>query len=300
MVKFGLESRLFEDWRFSAGAWHNGPNEGKLIRIRDTAAGKIVILTTRRPDQEESERQIIGAYEIDRIDDEQHLVSTPDSRIRLTKQQSEMLLFWRYHSTTNKADWRTGLVRYVEDEQVHTILSDMSTVCGFSQSGIVARALLEKHFGAGQVPPPNGAIKGVDVGKRAALARKYPGGEGKDHKDLKLWVAKNPRSIDLPEGSRPFIEHRFESGDCVDIAFELPNNHWVAVEIETNIPYPGAHQAIKYRALLAAQRKLQLNSDLVKAILVAWSFDDDTKKFCKCYDIKTWSCRTKKMGTLVG
>lgn len=295
-----LESRLFEDWKFSAGAWHNGPNKGKLIPIHDTAAGKIVILTTRRPDQEESERQIIGAYEIDRVDAKQHLVSTQTSKIRLTKQQSEMLLFWRYYSSANnQADWRTGLVRYVEDEQVHTIMSDISKVCGSSQEGIVARALLAKHFGTGEAPPPNGAVKGEDAGKRAALARKYPGGEGKDHKNLKLWVAKNPDSIGLPKTAKPFIEHRFESGDYVDIAFELPNKHWVAVEIETNIPYPGAHQAIKYRALLAAQRKLELNSDQVKATLVAWNFDDSTKKFCKYYDIKAYSCRTNKMGTLV-
>jgi hypothetical protein len=48
-----LESGLFEDWSFNSGRYHHGAKEGEPIPIINTAPGKIVILTTRRPDQTE-------------------------------------------------------------------------------------------------------------------------------------------------------------------------------------------------------------------------------------------------------
>ena len=52
-----LESGLFENWTFNSGMYHHGSHERELIPINDTAPGKIVILTTRRPGQTEAERE---------------------------------------------------------------------------------------------------------------------------------------------------------------------------------------------------------------------------------------------------
>ncbi len=180
----------------------------------------------RRPETDgQGSNEIIGAYEIADIVDENNLIATSDHRIRLTKQQAELLPFWRHYKNKDGGGgpaWKTGLFRYLEDEQVHTILGDMSAVCGASQAGEDARKLLQRHFGQAPTPPRQGAINEPDPAKRAALARKYPGGEGKDHKQLKLWIAETPASIGLPKKSVDHIEHSFDSGDCVDILFELP------------------------------------------------------------------------------
>ena len=78
-----MESELFEKWRFNGGAWHNGRRSGEQIPVRYAGVGKIASLTTRKPDVEEKDRKIIGAYEIGDIDNEGNLNAHPDYRIRL-------------------------------------------------------------------------------------------------------------------------------------------------------------------------------------------------------------------------
>ena len=53
---------------------------------------------------------------------------------------------------------------------------------------------------------------------------------------------------------------------------KVAKRHGVS-EVETIVPLPGAHQAMKYRALLEVERSEALGSDRVKAILVAHRFD---------------------------
>ena len=59
-----MESELFEFWHFNGGAWHHGPRKGNPIPVHGADVGKIVILTTRKPAEEERDRRIIGGYEI--------------------------------------------------------------------------------------------------------------------------------------------------------------------------------------------------------------------------------------------
>ena len=47
--------------------------------------------------------------------------------------------------------------------------------------------------------------------------------EGAEHRKLKKWIATHPSVVSLPDASKGDVEYLFESGDCVDIAFELPN-----------------------------------------------------------------------------
>jgi hypothetical protein len=295
-----MESELFEFWQFNGGAWHHGPRKGKPIPVQDAGIGEIVILTTRKPETEERERRIIGAYEIGKID-EGNLVAHPDFRIRLRNTEAEQLSFWRYYRNGESSNpfWGTMLFRYLEDGQVHRILTDVATVVGESASKEVVDQLIERKFGGQEPPPAAGALtRGASVEKKVALSRKYPGGEGPEHRALKHWIADNPSSIGLPADSKKSVEHLFESGDCVDIAFSLPNGDCAAVEIETTQPFPGAHQAIKYRALLAAQRNWNLDSRRVTGILVAWAFSSADLTFCKKYGLQAWTCRKGEAGTM--
>ena len=72
----------------------------------------------------------------------------------------------------------------------------------------------------------------------------------------------------------------------MDIKFDLPDGTFAVVEIETIIPFPGAHQCIKYRALLEAEQGCALNSGNVRAILVAHHFDSQTRRFAEKYRIQ--------------
>lgn len=122
---------------------------------------------------------------------------------------------------------------------------------------------------------------------RAILRRKYGSqGEGREHKKIKKWVKNHPESIGLMNVVRAVVEHSFPSGDCVDILFVLPDKKYAVVEIETFDALPGAYQAVKYRALMCARCRIDLNSDNVQAILVAYRVRDDVKEFCSRYGIR--------------
>jgi hypothetical protein len=178
-------------------------------------------------------------------------------------------------------------------------LADIATTIGEASGKEVVQSLIVRKFGDKEAPAAAGALlNGKSVAKRVALARKYPGGEGPEHLALKKWVAKNPSCVGLPAASVPHVEHLFQSGDCVDIAFRLPGGNWAVVEIETTQPFPGAHQAIKYRALLAAQQDWKLNTNRVAGLLVAWAYSPTDLEFCRRYGIQAWQCRKGKTGSL--
>lgn len=129
----------------------------------------------------------------------------------------------------------------------------------------------------------------------AALPRQFTvaqrkfgtGGEGPEHLRLKEWVHDHPEAIQLQNVKDRKMEHTFLSGDAVDVLFITDNESDVVVEIETDNPLPGAHQLLKYRALRCGQRRIPLDSNKVRAVLVAWSVDEFTAQFCTQYEI-TW------------
>lgn len=124
-------------------------------------------------------------------------------------------------------------------------------------------------------------------GQDRNINKKYAsGGEGPDHKKLKEWIAENPQVIGLKNVKRYILEYVYPSGDAVDILFELSDDIDVVVEIETDNPFPGCYQAIKYRVLRCAQRNLNLDSESVRAIVVAWKIPEEVRHFCRRYDIE--------------
>ena len=113
--------------------------------------------------------------------------------------------------------------------------------------------------------------------------RKYSGGEGKEHRELKEYLAKHPERLGLKDPERREMEWIFESGDRADLVFWNKRGGITLVEIETDIPVPGAHQLIKYRALLCAQNGWRLGTPRVSAILVAWSVPAEVRECCRMY-----------------
>lgn len=288
-----MESKLFKDWCFGAGFFHTGQRKGKPINA-NLEAGGICILTTRFPGDKEEDRKIIGLYRIKEVKkgekEETIFVGDKNYGIRLPLDEAKELYFWDYYSIrSQKPAWRTGLFRYLNDGQVKSILLDLEkTVKSIEHREIIENLLqdfskitairngLRKH-----------SVTKETREKRIALKRKYgPGGEGDNHKRLKDFVAKNPCKIGLNNVTHVEIEYNFPSGDTVDILFKLQNDKDVIVEIETNDPFPGCYQAIKYRVLRCAERGLPIDSNEVNAVLVAWNIHPKVVDFCNQYGIK--------------
>ena len=133
--------------------------------------------------------------------------------------------------------------------------------------------------------------KATDL-KRALKTKYGLRGEGPTHKKLKEWVLANPEKIGLRRVEASHLEYEFLTGDRADIMFDLPKDHYAVVEIETDdldLIRQGAFQAIKYRTLKCAEIGCNINSNRVRAVLVAQREPEDLA-FCRNYDIGFIKC----------
>lgn len=283
------ESHLFEDWEWNPG---NEFKTGEPFRILQSGAGKLAILTTRFANCPEGERKIVGFFKIkDILDNHYRVIATKKQRLRLTLDEAHELNFWNYHKNkkNNVPMWRQGRFRYLQDDQVAAILHDLKSVVQNETTQSMIIELLKSDFPEyyDYRPEISGALK-EEVTKKVLLKRKYgKGGESKEHKELKEFIARNPESIGLKKNTvKAKIEHQYISGDLVDILFEPQNGSLnTVVEIELDNVVPGIHQAIKYRSLRCSQLGLSLNDKSVKATIVAWRLNDTERKLCSKYDI---------------
>lgn len=114
------------------------------------------------------------------------------------------------------------------------------------------------------------------------------GGEGKNHKDLRCWVKKNPERIDRRfHGVRAETEEDLLSGDRVDVVF-YGESETVAIEVKSRDSkwadlQRGIYQCVKYRAVLSAQNDyLPVESWLVTET----ALDGDLKALSKKLGVK--------------
>jgi len=263
------------------------------MHLRNVGEGKIAILTTRFPYDEETDRRIVGLFKIGEVREEPGketwLIADRQLCIRLPMEEAQELYFWDYYCTKEGAIWGTGLVRYLTNEQVSRILFDLKETVRDEKAKEGVERLIGEDFRGEVPPPPSGvrALRSIPREKRVLLNRKYgASGEGIDHKELKMWIAHNPQEIGLSGVTGKEIEYIFQSGDVADIVFNISENRFAVVEVETVCPFPGAYQALKYRVLKCAEEGLNIMSQDVEAILVSWSVPEDVRRFCKEYGIR--------------
>ena len=290
------ESKLFIDWKFGAGMYHNGNKKGQPIPIKRVRPGDLAIVTTRPPGQKEEERIIVGIYKIDQIDNSAQgkmgtlLVADKYSRLELGKEIASQMKFWDYHKPVigNRKEWHEGLFRYLDSNETDAILKALQQVLVDDHSKEILKSLRQTSV-IGTTSSSAPLDKTV---KEVLRRRKYgPRGEGKEHKQLKEWMANHPDFLGLKGVDETQVEeHRFPSNDLPDIVFKLQNG-WAVVEIETYDPLPGAYQAIKYKSLLCAEQNLDLDDENVTSFLVAYDIPKDIENFCERYQIKSYSKR---------
>ena len=85
------------------------------------------------------------------------------------------------------------------------------------------------------------------------------GGEGKEHKALKEYIAKHPESIGVKNVLVSKTEYDLLSGDRLDVYFECKKKKHVAVEVKPSTSpegdiLRGIFQCVKYQAVMNATR----------------------------------------------
>lgn len=150
------ESVLFRDWKYCAGRYHTGKKAGTPIHLSSVGKGKIAILTTRFPKDSEMERRIIGFFKIGQVENnhnkETTFIADESFRIRLLMEEAKELYFWNYYSTKGGARWGSGLIRYLNDDQVVRILTDLKEILRDEKAKAMVVNLLNQDFP--NVTPP--------------------------------------------------------------------------------------------------------------------------------------------------
>jgi hypothetical protein len=116
-------------WRFNAGTYHKGSRKDGPIPMRYAKVGKLGFFTSKTCEMVEEQRIIIAAYKIGTVEltkewgYEVAAVKRTQIRVRDLKRAPKFWTFYR--NSSGPPAWRSGLFRYVSDEQAqemyHTI-----------------------------------------------------------------------------------------------------------------------------------------------------------------------------------
>ena len=151
------------------------------------------------------------------------------------------------------------------------------------------------EFGSSPIEP---TVKDLnDEGRARAFYLERTGGVGEAdvHRMLKQYVADHPASIGLASVEGVDQEYLFISGDRCDIVFDLGGDGDAVVEIKDQQRgelVRGIYQAVKYRALMEAEKGLGEGYP-VSAHLVSQYMDDDIRALAKRFQVQ---CHTLPRG----
>lgn len=132
-----------EYW-FASGVYHQGPKQGQGIPMLQTGVGKFAFLTSRRYGTPEADRIIIASFVIDQFGDipdlgEYAVASSQDSPYSLGvpfERLDQAPRFWDYRDADASPDWRTGLFRYVSDDEARAMREAIAAVCDDIDPGV--------------------------------------------------------------------------------------------------------------------------------------------------------------------
>lgn len=130
-----------------------------------------------------------------------------------------------------------------------------------------------------------------------------PGGERTAHRLLKHYVASHATQFGLSNRAVAEIEHRFRTGDRVDVMFWNHSPERTVVEVEVlgseNI-CTGIHQAVKYRSLAEVEGGYEPWSPTVRSLVVAYRADyEEARRLAERYEVELVEVAPKLvLGTL--
>ena len=129
------------------------------------------------------------------------------------------------------------------------------------------------------------------IGKEYSAYKKRKGtsAEGEGHRKLKDYVAENPKALGLSTSKKGIKEYLYPSGDECDVIFEIAGDTYAVVEIKNGDEgdgelIKGVYQAIKYRALMEAE-KGHGKPIKIYTFLVAYSITRDVEQLASLFNI---------------
>lgn len=169
------QDRVFADWRIFTGTIKSGQKEGQPKRLAQMGQNSACLLTAREPDMPEKDRRILGAFMVSetfsaKLCEDGYIPAHSEYRLRLSKDESEHMLFWNYYVNKrypHKMTWNTGRHRYFENMWMAKILRDIIGL----KTNPEERASVQRFFeyfckmnriNEEEIPKPNGTL--VQIG----------------------------------------------------------------------------------------------------------------------------------------
>ena len=166
------QQSVFTDWQTDTGTLQSGKNKGQPNKAARIAPNSVGLLTVRTPDQEETERLILGLYMVDEtfssnFSDDGIVPSHNEFRIELTDEEAEKMLFWNYYFNKNYPDrtaWNSGKYRYYDNIMTAQILTDIIALKTDEEEIKQTEKFLEyfcemNALDINDIPEANGALK---------------------------------------------------------------------------------------------------------------------------------------------
>lgn len=124
---------IFTDWQIFTGVIKSGLKKGQPRRLARMDQNSACLLTLRSQEVSEKERRIIGAFMVSenfdvRKTDDGFIPAHSEYRLKLSKQESDKMLFWNYYINKrypHRMTWNTGRHRYFDNKWMAKILRDI-------------------------------------------------------------------------------------------------------------------------------------------------------------------------------
>lgn len=171
-VKEDEEEKVFTDWQIFAGRIKSGKKKGEPRRLPRMNQKSACLLTMRESDEPEKDRRIIGVFLVEqgfngKLFEDGYIPAHPRYRLRLTKEESDKMLFWNYYynrRTPDKMIWNSGRQRYFDNKWMAQILRDIAELREKPEEKEKAQEFFE-HFSKinrismDELPKNEGALK---------------------------------------------------------------------------------------------------------------------------------------------
>lgn len=127
------ESTMLSDWMTQAGLKEDGETKHFGPTLHE---GAVCVFTTRLPNMDEKERFIFGLFIIDKMFNGNaakagYVKCNTKYHIELTPDEAKQIKFWNYYRNKNIPEqerWGTGLYRFMSNQGILNMLSDLIAI----------------------------------------------------------------------------------------------------------------------------------------------------------------------------
>ncbi len=162
---------VFSRWNIYVGTVQSGRYKGKPRRLARVGKNTACLLTVRDANEEEKARHIIGAFMVKdtfnpRLRGDGYIPAHPEYRLRLSRNESNKMLFWNYYFSRrypHKTTWNSGRQRYFDNMWMAQILQDIITYKKDTEELSDAKRFFQyfcrmNKIKKDEIPKPHGAL----------------------------------------------------------------------------------------------------------------------------------------------